>query len=654
MINFGKQFFEIEHEQELTVSLIANKYKVPVKIRKNHQRLWFSFGFNKPLMAEVKIMEGAKWHGFEDPPIKKWSVADSVRNRYRICFLQGLNPQKWYDQEIKQITTKRPSYNHQTDLLRHGYTYHYGIWASETGTGKTLAAIELIEASGFRDCFYVAPKSALNATKLEFEKWQSKVMPTFMTYDGLRGLMEKWESGNRPPPIVIFDEASRLKNHAAKRTMAAQHLANAIRDEWGYDGYVILMSGTPAPKSPVDWWSLCEIAMPGFLREGSPAKFRDRLAIMGEGSNDAGQVFAKLLAWKDDNSKCDKCGKPKIDLDHDPINMTERWFHEFVPCVNEVEKLYRRMSGVVEVKLKKNCLELPDKIYKIIDCKPNESIINAAKILMASGHSVVKTLTLLRELSDGFQYQAIDIGTEQCPLCNGARTVEEFAYVGPDEDYERIMEAQYNGQNVPPGSFEKVTQACKYCSGSGEVTKYARESVQIPCPKEEALSDIIDQHDEIGRLVCYAGFTGSVDRCVSTFIKEKWEVIRVDGRGWSSSIPGTAQDLLRIFMYDFENHPKLAFVAQPGAAGMGLNLTVSPTIVFYSNDFNGESRTQAEDRIHRIGMDKNRGATIIDLFHLPTDAKVLENLRKKKRLQDITLGEFKTALEEINLNVKSD
>jgi len=65
--------------------------------------------------------------------------------------------------------------------------------------------------------------------------------------------------------------------------------------------------------------------------------------------------------------------------------------------------------------------------------------------------------------------------------------------------------------------------------------------------------------------------------------------------------------------------------------------------LFYSNDFDGEARMQAEDRIHRIGMDKNRGALIVDLIHLPTDELVLKNLKLKKKLQNLTMGELDDA-----------
>ncbi len=555
--------------------------------------------------------------------------------------MMGANPYSHYDKPLIDFKPTRPVYDHQLDLIRHALTYHYCIWASEMGTGKTLSAIEVMEASGITKWFYVAPKSALAAVRLEFEKWESKIKPAFFTYEQLRSALENWPGGQKPPGGIILDEVSRCKNPAAKRTQAAQHIANAIRDEFGWDGFMISMSGAPAPKSPLDWWSLCEIAMPGFLREGNQEKFRERLAIMSQGQSDSGQIFQKLVTWRDDSKKCNTCGKASDAFEHDLINPS---CHAFGASENEVTKLYKRMIGVVNVKRKADCLDLPEKQYRIIRCTPTLELINAAKLLAARNESTIKTLTLLRELSDGFQYQMEDIGKETCPCCDGKRTLLDWVYVGSDEEYESVQEKQFNGQPIPDGVFEKREKACAYCDGTGESIRYQREAIQVPTAKEDALDDIIDQHNDIGRLVCYAGFTGSVDRCVQIFIKNQWSTIRVDGRGWQSDLGSDPMDLLRIFMYKQETHPRVAFIAQPGAGGMGLNLTASPSIVYFSNDFNGESRSQSEDRIHRLGMDKNRGATIYDIINLPTDEKVLKNLKEKKRLESLTLGEFRESL----------
>lgn len=73
---------------------------------------------------------------------------------------------------------------------------------------------------------------------------------------------------------------------------------------------------------------------------------------------------------------------------------------------------------------------------------------------------------------------------------------------------------------------------------------------------------------------------------------------------------------------------------------MGLTLTEARTAVFWSNTYKPEYRLQAEDRIHRKGMDENLGCTIVDLFHLPSDEKVVEVLKDNRRLELMTLGEF--------------
>lgn len=67
-------------------------------------------------------------------------------------------------------------------------------------------------------------------------------------------------------------------------------------------------------------------------------------------------------------------------------------------------------------------------------------------------------------------------------------------------------------------------------------------------------------------------------------------------------------------------------------------------VVYWSNSFKPEFRIQSEDRIHRKGMDENLGCEIVDLIHLPTDARVLEVIQANRKLELMTLGEFKDSL----------
>ena len=68
--------------------------------------------------------------------------------------------------------------------------------------------------------------------------------------------------------------------------------------------------------------------------------------------------------------------------------------------------------------------------------------------------------------------------------------------------------------------------------------------------------------------------------------------------------------------------------------------------VYWSNSFKTEYRAQSEDRIHRKGMDENLGCEIVDLIHLPTDARVLEVIQANRKLELMTLGDFRDTLDD--------
>lgn len=625
----------IPNDTTYNTKFIANGYLNKVSIHKKGKTLWLSFPFNRTVMDEIKNLEGCKWHGYEDPPIKQWSISDTPANWFQIAFLEGKNPYKWWEQPLKDVKPSREIYEHQVELFRAGITYRYHIFAAEPGTGKTLAAIEVIEYINDSNVIWVGPKSALYSVKLEFEKWKARIWPKFLTYEGLKKFVE---NEFNIPRVVVFDESSRCKNPTSQRSQAGAILADAVRDKYGWEGCVIEMSGTPAPKSPADWFHQAKIACPGFLKECNFIKFKERLAVIGKGENAIGGIFPKLITWRDDESKCKICGLLKDDPSHDVTYSIEKDWHPWTPGINEVAKLYKRMSGLVTVKLKKDCLSLPEKQFKTIKCKPNYNVINAAKLLVAKGSTAIKTLTLMRELSDGFQYEEEAIGEETCPLCKGKRTQLDWVYIGSEEKWEEAS------VNIALGDcWKQEERSCNACSGTGKVTSYTRVPTQVACPKEDVLKDLLDEYEEVGRLVIYAGFTGSVDRCCEIAKQAGWNFIRVDGRGWTSDLPGKPEELLKIFQnknYELNQKLGIAFIGQPGAAGMGLTLTAACAIVYYSNDFNAESRAQSMDRIHRPGMDKNRGATIIDIVHLPTDQLVIDNLNKKKKLQGLTMGEL--------------
>ncbi len=673
----------------LTLPLGDVKFRINAKqvisgsITEEGDRLVLTSAYNTFIKDEFKSMDGAKWLGgsMEPNSRKAWGVKNSERNRFRLAYLMDLNPYAPYDAPLKAFEPRRRKpdgtpylYTHQFEIASHIHTRHQCVIAGEMGVGKTLSAIEAMEASGIRDWIWVGPKSALDSVRYEFYNWQvcstcgkfgkhhrnenhkltdpKMILPKFMTYESLKGLVETWPSGSPAPRGVIMDECSRVKTATALRSQAAKALADAMRADHGMNAYIVLMSGSPAPKDPSDWWHLAEIACPGFIREGNTQKFKQRLCLIKQYEGAGGGSFPKLITWWDDVRKCMHCGKMKDDPDHSIINQTEPWYHNFENSKNEVAGLYDRLAGLAVVKLKKDCLDLPEKVYKLVKCRPSPSTLRAADLISRTSTSTIKALTLLRELSDGFQYKEVECGVQKCERCNGKVKIQKtvdlddplnpldaeslsrgFRVIWSEDDTDQII-----GQSDKPLNLGVKEVPCDNCK-DGTVPKYERTATTVPCPKDEAFTDQLDIYEEEGRVVCWAGFTESIHRCTQLAIKAGWPVVRLDGSGWwtNSGIPVDGMEILKAFD-DKVKYPKLAFIGQPGAGGMGLNLTASSVEIYYSNTFKYEDRAQSEDRIHRPGADHNRGCTIIDLIHLPQDLWVLDNLKRKKDLQSMTLG----------------
>lgn len=604
-----------------TQMMAPNGSFVSVRIRSDAQYHYLSDGFS--LKDEFKVMQGAKWLGYEKTnPTKEWRVHNNSRNNFVLQYLEGNNPYQHYKSDLNttfktlgiELPTHRTNiygeskkiYEHQTDMAKHILVRKQCIVAGEMGVGKTLSVFTAMEAASALMAWYVAPKGVLTAIRAEMRRWKLRTPLVLMTYDELKKKLANWVPGEKPPRFVVFDESSKLKNWSSQRTQAAFYLSEEMRKAYGLDCYIVLMSGSPAPKSPEDWWAQCEIARPGYIREGDIYKFRDRYAVVVEMKDGVGSSYKKIQCWKDGNPEICKCGFKKA------AHVVGEMDHMIADLPDEIGSLHKRLSGLVMVKMKKDCLDLPQKIFRRIRIKPSMDMLRAAKIILASSKSTIEGLIKLRELSDGFQYREIK-------------------------------------KKIPCRSCYPATQGeCDICAKTGFENQFVTEITEVDSPKLKVVTDILDEVEDVGRIVIGAGFTASIDRLCKHVKEQGWEFIRLDGRGWNSSLGDYSPDqLYKIFQEDY-GEKKIAMICHPGSGGMGLTFTRSPIILCVSNDYNGESRIQFIDRGHRPGMDVERGCTIIDLCLLPSDTKILDNLDRKVELQSISLGDFAANLEAVN------
>lgn len=621
-----------------TLMLRSSGYLKAVQCVPHGEYLDLKFGFDREMIDFVKSMDGARWN----PASKCWTINNSERNmfqlQYRACTDfkdQNTNPYYKYNIDLQPFEPKRKLYAHQVIMCQHIVTRKQCILACEMGTGKTLATIEAIEyfvkQYGFFDWWYVAPKSVLSALRLEFKKWGFRVIPFLTTYESLK---KELATTRKVPQGIIFDEASRLKNATSQRTQAAMQLTARMRKAH-LDPVIILMSGTPAPKNPCDWWSLCEMACPGFLKEGNTDKLRFNLGVWSKDSGVGGQSFFKLATWLDDETKCAVCGNKQDHGLHENIARGDP-YHVYKPSVNEVQRLGRRMKGLTLVQLKKDCLDLPEKQFRIIECEVSPAmkrVVSALKKQMSG----IRLLEALRELSDGFQYVDKPVPGEfvVCPACAGKGTQQL-----PLEDFDPENHAEDE-------AVQTVETKCPKCNGTGKVQRMERGYQYVSSPKEQVLVDLLDEYSDVGRVVIFAGYHAAADICAEICKKNGWEVICLYGGAYKCSVPGyeNLDKGLEAFQDKGKTVEKLAFVSIPGSGGMGITLHASPVDINYSNTFSSEARRQSMDRIHRPGMDVNRGATIIDIIHLPTDRYVLDNLTKKADLESMSMEDLRTYID---------
>ena len=655
-------------EAQFVVKTAKRSYKMPVTLNYTGGRIEF---VKSPfaLKDDIKSMQGSKWHGYLDGDKRKiWSVADSYRNRFQLEWMAGGNPYEWFDRELvrheyPQYGSERFGYydmmSQQKLMTDTALTYHYQVWGAEMGVGKTLSAIATMKMSGTKGWWWIGPKQSLYGIRQEFEKWglPEGTVTQMMSYAAFLIKMRTWKDGDPAPIGIVYDEAHKLKTPTAQTTQTAQRVADAIRTEHDKDGFVILMTGTPSPKAPTDWWSLCEIAWPGFLKEGDIKAFEHRLGFYRL-EDTLGGAWDARVAWKDNPDRCGECGMFELEGHHmykDGAILEEDAafdIHTYRPSVNEVHGLYERLNGLATVIHKKDCLDLPSKVFKQIVCEPSPSILRVAGALARTAQSTISGLIQLRELSDGFQYREVEDGEEACPACEDGTEVQ---YVHPDDPGKILYDVEGLTGDFREDLEEREAD-CSKCNGTLNVPKFKRITREVPCPKEDVVVELLEQCTDQSRIVFFAGFTGSLDRLTRICQREGWDTIRVDGRGWcierltgeknDDSTPKTERIRLDNPLDYWISNPErlVAFIAHPMSGGISLTLCEQEgrpganVAVFYSNDYNPATRSQAVDRIHRTGM--VGGALIIDIFHLPTDKRVLDVLNQNRKLELMTMNVF--------------
>lgn len=519
----------------------------PVTVETDGKHFYIYSSYDTNALNEFRALDKGKW----DKINRRWVVPINERNIFALKFLSGHRDERYYNNSLyahyfEEAERFFPQlFPWQKEAFAFIASRKRCEVAYDMGLGKTLTCLAIqtyFVHYGITRWWLVAPYGAQKTWEREAEKWKLG-LPFLVTtsYESLHKHIE----ANEAPQGVIFDEAIKIKNHASQRSQYAAQLCKHMRE---YEfSFIIPLSGSPAPKTPDEWWHPIECCCPGFIRESNPNKFRNRYADIEFEENEYGK-YPVIKSWKDD----------------------------------EVKKLGKRLAPIVIRRSKKECLELPEKIFETIADVPSEEVINVAKLIVKQSETAIQALESLRELSDGFQYQRQDKTLSDRPDSSS------YTWVGSPK-LSRIFELLdfYHKDNGGPG-----------------------------------------------RLVIYAAFRATIEQLVKEITPFDWTPIRIDGTGWSH------KDTLELFENSLLN---IVIVANPGSV-YGLNFQQTLALVYYSNNFNPGDRIQSMERRDRPGMNREKGTRIVDLIHLETDRLIRSRLTDKLEMQDVTLKEIEGCL----------
>jgi SNF2 family DNA or RNA helicase len=357
---------------------------------------------------------------------------------------------------------------------------------------------------------------------------------------------------NATKAMFVIDESSRIKNPDAGRTKALLRLR-------GLAAYARIASGTPVTNAPVDVFSQMEFLESGLLGTTS---YRAFVAEYAELMNNNHPMMRNLI------QRNPRAAQAQI-IARNPDG-SPRWRN-----LHKLQGLLEPHSYRV---LKRDCLDLPEKIYK------------------------VHPFELTTEQVRAYEMMRDDLRME-----------DEFGDVVVVKDLAALMKLQQitSGFVNPPGGGTPI---------------YIGEKN----PRLAALADLLE--DVTGQVIVWARFREELAAVASALRKAGLRVAEYHG-GVNSADRELAVD-------GFQRGEIDVFVGQPQSGGIGLTLTNAETVIYYSNDFSLETRLQSEDRAHRIGTKRN--VVYVDLVATGTiDESIARALQRKSGLAANVLGDFR-------------
>ncbi len=186
--------------------------------------------------------------------------------------------------------------------------------------------------------------------------------------------------------MLVCDESSRLKSHSSKTTKALHQLQPKCL-------FRIVMSGTPAPNSPLEYWGQMELVSPGILHR-SFFGFRNTYFHLQRGEQVQGQgAFVSKTVLRE--------------------MMRKGWSYDITQ--RNLERLMIRMRPDIFYIRKEDCLDLPAQVdeSRYVDMTQEQAktynqmkrdLITEVKGRVITAPIALSKVMKMREILSGFVY----------------------------------------------------------------------------------------------------------------------------------------------------------------------------------------------------------------------------------------------------------
>jgi len=335
--------------------------------------------------------------------------------------------------------------------------------------------------------------------------------------------------------MMIVDESTTIKNPKAKRTKNVLELAKEAK-------YRRILTGSPVTQSPMDLWAQMDFLDPYILGQSSYYAFRTRYAVVIEATAAGGtHRYQKIVKFKN------------------------------------LKELGERVSPHSYRILKKDCLDLPDKVYSKRFVELSDEQTKAYAEMKANAMAMLQgqSATALNVLTQLIRLHQITCG-----------------HMKTDE---------------------------------GNI-------IELKNSRLDELMQILGETN--GKVIIWANYIHDILSIEKAIKKEYGD------DSYCTYYGATKSEDRQKCIYDFQNKENNCrfFIGNTQTGGYGITLTAASTVIYYSNNYDLEKRIQSEDRAHRIGQ-VNKVAYIDLVAKGTVDEKIIQSLKNKVNIAKEINGE---------------